>query len=105
MYVECPAVHKGRREGRALFLSAVLTPDQLLPCPTEAIADPYQTISCNVLLCNITKSLKEAIADHIWVHQPYQKEQDMVCSDILDNMVYIVWLTIAMVQSFVYSQQ
>ena len=53
-----------------LFLSTVLTPDQLLPCPKEAIVDPYQTISCNVLLCNITKSLKEAIADHVWVHQP-----------------------------------
>ena len=52
---------------RALFsylVCEVIAPGQLLPCPKEAVADP---ICCAVLLCNVTKFLKEAVADPTWV--------------------------------------
>ena len=33
----------------------------------EAVADPLSNIRCNVHLCKVTKSPKEAIVNPIWV--------------------------------------
>ena len=49
-----------------LFGCGVLAPDQLLPCLKEVTVDP-QNSCCYVLLCNVTKSSKEAVADPICV--------------------------------------
>ena len=58
------------------LVCGVLALCQLLPCPKEAIADPL------LLLCNITKSLKESVLSLLIAI-------DMVCSDccVMDNMV------------------
>ena len=53
------------------LLYVVLLPDRLLPCPNEAIAD-HLSLLC-VYLYNITKSLKEVVADATWVQSTTNK--------------------------------
>ena len=52
-------------------MCGVLVPgqlSQLLLCPKEAVLILYQNVCCSVLLCNVTKSSKEAVADSTWMH-------------------------------------
>ena len=47
----------------------------------------YHDICCSILLYIVTKSLKEAQDDLIWVQSAIR--HSMVCSVILDNTVYM----------------
>ena len=71
------------------LVGAVLSPGQLLPCPKWTVADLYQNICGSVLLCNVTKSLKEAEAYPTWVQSTLAPR--LVCSDyfVVSNMVYV----------------
>ena len=60
-----------------LFDLCSSTPSQLLPCPKEAAADPLPKCLHRILLRNVTKSLKEAVADPAWVQST--KQQYIAC--------------------------
>ena len=52
----------------------------------EVVADPLPNIFCSVLLCNITKSSKEAVADPTWVQSAIATRSNYF---VVDNMVYM----------------
>ena len=47
------------------LVRGVVISDQLLLCPKEALADHLPNSCCRILLCNVTKSSKEDVADPI----------------------------------------
>ena len=72
-----------KRNERPTLSSAVcvLAPGKLLPSPREAVTEPSTEVSAvlvgSVLLCTVTKSLKEVAADPTWVQSPIATRHGM----------------------------